>query len=257
MAILMKRRRMSYKGMPMAMRAAPKYGLIGKLSRSGVLSRSIGARVHTFKRCGDPLYITNGVGASVISSGNTALIGGSGVLGAGADPVIATHTQVRGSLKFQLAQLAGVSEITNLFDNYRIKKVKLSFLFSYDSSQAAGAGTGTPAIAAPVMYHTYDPDDDVFPATTTSVLQHSFAKTTRMTREVVVWLTPRAQNQVVGGGTSGGGLLPVGSWLDCDSAGINHYGLKFVINQFPQGAGANQYGVTITPTYYIEAKNIV
>lgn len=229
--------------------------LSGSRSLAGALSR-----VHTFKRVGTPCVITNLAAApyaQVHPSSNFTMISGSGALAGSIDDFLASHSQQRGAFMFKLNQASAIGEITSLFDNYRIVKVKLNFMFSYDNSTGAGAAFGTPNLAAPVMHYCYDPDDNATPLSRVEVLQNGYCKTVRLTRQHTVTIVPRAQQPVVGGALGAGGVVPLGQWMDTASADIQFYGLKFWIDQFPRGAADSQYCLSVTPTFYIEAKNVV
>ena len=222
----------------------------GSRSLQGALSR-----VHTFKRVGEPLAIVNDLGvARVTLGGNTDLL--NGVITGSADSFFVNASQIRGAFQFSLSQAANVSEITNLFDNYRIVKVKLLFNFTANSVDMQ-AGVGATQSQLPIMHSCYDPDDNTMPASRTSVLENGYCQTRRLDKQFSVTVVPRAQQSVVGGGASGGGLLPTGTWLDSNSPAIKHYGLKFWIDQFPYTGFSSTAGITVTPTYYIEAKNVV
>lgn len=222
--------------------------LAGSRSLAGAL-----ARVHAFKRVGEPVVITNNTAVTRINvQGNTDLLGGPGAPVATADSFIASASQMRGAFRFCLSQASNISEITNLFDNYRITKVKLMFAMSV--SEATSANSQLPM---PIINYCYDPDDNTVPASRSSVLENGFCKTRRMERTFSVVVTPRAQQSVVGGTGGAGGLLPVGNWLDSNSTAIYHYGLKFWIDQFPYASTDNLIALTVTPIFYIEAKNVV
>lgn len=210
------------------------------------------ARVHTFKRVGEPLVLTNNTVSRVVVQGNTDLVGGIGGVTGTADSFIATASQIRGAFRFCLSQASNISEITNLFDNYRIVKVKL--MFALTVTEATSANSQLPM---PIMHYCYDPDDNTMPPSRSSVLENGYCKSRRMEREFSVVVTPRAQQSVVGGVGGAGGMLPVGNWLDSGSPAIYHYGLKFWIDQFPYASVDNTIGITCTPVYYIEAKNVV
>lgn len=220
----------------------------GSRSLAGAL-----ARVHTFKRVGEPLVITNSTAAARINvQGHADLVGGSGTPVGTADSFIAAATQLRGAFRFCLNQASNISEITNLFDNYRITKVKLMFAMS-----ATEATSGNSQLPMPIMNYCYDPDDNSVPPSRSSVLENGFCKTRRLERTFSVVVTPRAQQSVVGGVGGAGGVLPVGTWLDSGSSSIYHYGLKFWIDQFPFASSDNAIALTVTPIFYIEAKNVV
>lgn len=229
-------------------------------------SSSLGAalsRVHMFKRVGTPVVIVNAPAAPgfaiVHPSSNASIISGNGALAGNADQFLLNHSYQTGAMKFMLSQASKIDEITDLFDNYRIKRVKLHVQLSFTEASSGGAGGQLPTQlqAAPIMHYCYDPDDNTTPTARTDVLQNGYCKTQRLTKDFYISVTPRAQQPVVGGLGGAGGVVPLGQWMDTKSPNIDFYGLKFWIDQFPLGTAQGQYALTITPTFYIEAKNVV
>lgn len=223
----------------------------GSKSLAGAMSR-----VHTFKRVGEPLYIINNNAAGYTLSGNTDMVAAGAQLAFNNTPAGMNSRQILGALRFCLSQAANITEITNLFDNYRISRVKLQISFTANS--APGSTGPNPGITAiPTMHHCYDPDDSVVPGGRIAVLENGYCKTVKLDRMISVVVTPRAQQNVVGGAGGAGGLLPTGTWLDSASPAIYHYGLKFCLDDFPYIPTDGMAALVITPTFYIEGKNVV
>lgn len=225
------------------------------------LSRAL-SRVHMFKRVGTPLYIANNNLAGFVTDGNVDMVPAASM--AYAAGILAQTGQVRGALRFCLNQASQVADITGLFDNYRITRVSLHFMFTVNSAPGGattGFGGATPVNfgSLPVINYCYDPDDNTVPANREEVLANGFAKTRRLDSNFTVSITPRGQNSIVGGVGGAGGLMPVGQWLDSASPQIYHYGLKFCIDNWPQlpASADKTIGLVITPTFYIEGKNVV
>lgn len=234
----------------------------GSKSLSGAMSR-----VHVFKRVGVPLVVTNNPTAAARASfegGNVSI--GSNLTG-GADSALSAFSEVRFATKYTLNNVAGVDEIKNLFDNYRIKKISLRIDFGFNTApgiiEGTGAGSGSLTggpWALPIMHYAYDADDASAVTSLENLLQNSYAKTVRLgDKSVNVSFTPRAQAtvQATPGTAVSGGLLPVGQWLDCQSTAVEHYGMKFVLSQFPNLSSGGVACLSITPTFYIEAKNVI
>lgn len=208
------------------------------------------ARVHTFKRVGEPVVISNLVTGRAGTFGNNDVLN----IAATTDQFVPGTTQVAGAFRFALAQASNVTEITNLFDNYRIVRVKLMLSLSANNGDLVGAASTLPI---PMIHYTYDPDDGTVPASRTGVLENGYCRSRRLDKPFSITVTPRAQQSVVGGVGSAGGLLPTSTWLDCASPAIYHYGVKFWMDQFPYTSTDKQFALTITPVYYLEAKNVV
>jgi len=237
----------------------------GSKSLAGAMSR-----VHVFKRVGKPLVITNksspSVRAAGVAASNITVLGPSPVFAT--DPILTNYTSCRFGTRYTLNNVSGVGEITSLFDNYRIKKISLRIDWGFNQGpgvvEAGVPGSVAPLSGGPwsmpICHYTYDPDDAAAPSSTEDLLQNSYAKTQRLgDKAILVTFTPRAQAtvQATPGTAVSGGLLPTGQWLDCTNPNIEHYGMKFVIDQFPYISGDDIAALTITPTFYIEAKNVV
>lgn len=247
--------------------------------RGGRVARRIGgtyaaalARVHSFKRVGLEMQMAN-TGANTLPSLNNAA-------GSGAFPYLQVGSlsnancmpdtsQFGGAFTFQLAQLAlpagtGLTDITNLFDNYRISRVELRFDLSYNAAPGGPGIAGLRGITSlPVMHICPDYDDNAIPASREQVLENAYCRTIRLEKSFTMSIKPRAQTVVATGASTSatgvGGLLPTGTWLDTSAPQVPHFGVKFWMEDFPTpstGAQPNAQ-VRITPTYYLECKNVI
>lgn len=230
--------------------------------RSGAkIYRSLGvaAREHAFKRVGTPIVLNQ---SGTVGGLPDIITGTSGItIGNVGTGYVANCVQFGGALSFQLANLVNSSEITSLFDNYRIKNVKLRFDFSYNTVgdvQVPGAPNPNMSLQSlPFIHITPDFDDDTLPSNSSDVLQHSFCKSRRFyDGGFKMTISPRAQQTISGGVGTAGGMLPRSTWLDCNSPAIKHYGVKFWMTDVPALGIKNAWSLTITPIYYIEAKNV-
>ena len=260
-------RRNSYGGLSSSMTRFRGYGSPSTLLRSarmfgGVARGALASRIHTFKRMGTPMVFRSSAGLTlptIISGAATSNTAGVslGNLTAGAT---LSSLQFGGSLSFSLNQIANPSEITSLFDNYRIKSIRLKFIVSADSAQVPGSATGLLSYL-PIMHFTIDPDDAAVPLTLTQVLENSYAKSIRLQDMVNLTVAPRA-NAVVAQNPSSttavaSGILSPSQWLDCATPNVFHYGMKFWIDQWPGNIDVANMSVQIIPTYYIECRNVV
>lgn len=239
--------------------------------------RALGSRVHTFKRVGEPIILSASAGVLSITGPLLPVVqGGTGFITLGsvaADQANLNQcVQFGAALRFSLSQCSNVGEITSLFENYRIKKVKLAISLSTSGGSMADNATLTNALglgpttsANPLMHMCPDVDDNVAP-TLTSVLQNSLCESRRLDSNIIYkTIVPRAQTAVAQASTSGGtpttlagGLLSRSTWLDANSPDVSHYGYKmFFQNWFQHPQTGFQFALTITPTYIIEAKNVI
>lgn len=236
--------------------------LMGRRRGSRLLRSAIASRVNVFKRSTDafgfkapdttafaPLLVNSGAAPNALLT--IANASGSQFVGA-------NSSQFGGSLQFMLSHLANVSEIVNLYDNYRIKKVVVQVIPSFNSSDLIQAASGPMGI--PCMHYAVDSDDATVPANRTSIMENSYCRTVRLDSPFNIVIVPRAQNVVATTtGSAAGGMLPANTWLDTASQNIPHYGLKFWIDEMVQVAADSQARpfVKFNVTYYLECKNVV
>lgn len=229
---------------------------------SGLLRKAIGSRVNVFKRTTDAFGIKAGItGTSTYEQINCGSSPDQllSIANAAASQFATGAYAMGGAFKFELAHLSNVSEITNLYDNYRIKMVYVHVIPSFNSSDVAFAGT-TGAMGIPMLHYTVDNDDAVVPTSRGKVMENSYAKSRRLDAPFTIAVKPRAQNVVATtAGSAAAGMLPVNQWLDCDSTTIPHYGLKFWLDEFPTVTSdtASRPFIKFTCTYILEAKNVV
>ena len=232
--------------------------------RAGMMGRtqSLAQRVHTFRRLGSPfivqsngtsLPLVNGVAGGALSSGFAlgSISGGS----------ILNTNQFGGAMNFQLSQIANSSELVNLFDNYRIKQVKLRFDFSMNSAPN-GDSSGSLNLSLPLMHYCVDNDDDTVPTTVTQVLENGYSRSAKLERTFYATIKPRieAVGRIASGGLQATGLAAANQWLDTNAGTVKHFGFKMWLTDVLQGGvvgGQSTWALTVTPTYILELKNVI
>lgn len=256
-------------------------GAAGRKSYAGRVLRSIGApaMAHTFARPGQRLRLTND-GLTYYINGSTL---GSSVAGGlyGIALGGVTGAAIRGANDFGLSEffqfsfLNASGDLANLYDNYRIKAVKVKFDLSFNSvpgDQTSGTGGSLPFApnSLPMVHYCVDPDDNTPPTSVADVLQYSKSRSVRLgDKSLTITLSPRAQGVVSSNPVSStvpitpavGSMLPMNTWLDCQNAQtVPHFGLKMFVENMPvgTGTGANQWNwvLTMTPVYILECKNV-
>lgn len=125
-----------------------------------------------------------------------------------------------GAFAFSLASLPDPTEFTNLFDTYRISKVKLDFYPLFIDTSAT--------VPYPPMITAIDYDDSV--ATAYAVLQEYDTSVVSQTGTYFQRvLTPRVALAAYGGAFTQFAQAKAEQWLDCASPGVTHYGLKYAL----------------------------
>lgn len=132
-------------------------------------------------------------------------------------------------VSFYTTPLPFTTEFSNLFDQWRLKKVIVRCDFASGYSNSAS----TPIILPNIMYVSdYDDSQD---ATITDLLQypqlqvHNFYKNGYEPFQVS--LSPKPLRDVAGSGISTGyGPMPVAPWLRTADMSLPHYGLKMALD---------------------------
>lgn len=130
------------------------------------------------------------------------------------------------TMKFQLNQLAGVTDFTALFDQYKINAVKV-FVRSYANSD------GTLSFPMPWIEHWNDHDSSLLPTVAGSReimgVKHKYFSSSK--NVATMYVKPKPSVEV--GGSSVTGLIPYGaSWLDCADSQIPHFAIKGIIHNY-------------------------
>jgi len=155
------------------------------------------------------------------------------------------------AFSFQLSDTTGFSEITNLFDQYKITLVEVIWELIAVSANLSGHTSVYPTVCA---YPDFD--DATAPTTLASVeqlqrmerLQFSSTRN-QFKRSIVPRILSAAQ---VTGGTTNNAVSMVSPWLDCAWAAVNHYGVKFWIKNYNTSFDNT---VQLSFRYHITAKD--
>lgn len=181
----------------------------------GLALRKLTQGVHHFKRT---VYYSGGINGSTLGD-------------------------VYGALQFNLSALPAYTEYTALFDQYRINKVKVTFM-----PRANSADVGSTA-GLVKFFSVIDYDDADAPTNLTDLLQYENLKTTRCISDHSRVLAPRFATEVYQSAIATGYSARRG-WLDCDNPSIQHFGLKWCWQQLPAGAQSMDLKVD----YYLSFK---
>jgi len=180
--------------------------------------RSIAERVHTFQKCYTQGSITNATGAF--------------------------------SIEPTMGGLAGVTDITNLFDSYRIVAYEILFVPTQNFADIAAVNDKIPSMW---ICNDYDGGG---PTTAALFYERPDAKLVRMDN-VYKWRNrdPRVQDALWAGGAFAGYAQSVkGQWINCTSTGVPYYGTYcLMINNANMAAGAT---IDMTIKCTIQAKGI-
>lgn len=134
---------------------------------------------------------------------------------------------------FQLSNLADVTDFTNLYDMYKILKVKYTLMPRGNSSDVgilAGAGASTRVCSV------LDYDDSLAPVSFNQLCQYSNIKWTSATQNHSRTIVPKFLREVSTGlGTTANEIAT--GWINCTNNNVYHRGIKLGI-QAPSSGSA-------------------
>lgn len=142
------------------------------------------------------------------------------------------QSNAAGALSFNLASLPNATEFTNLFDQYKIMKVKLDFIpFGDTVNLPISTMSGSTSLVSPggPLITAIDYDDNTTPGAASDLLQYQNSKVTPVPRRLKMSLRPKFATEVYRSATTTGYGARSG-WLDTDYANIPHYGVKYYMN---------------------------
>lgn len=152
---------------------------------------------------------------------------------------------------FFLSQLPNYTEFTNLYDQYKISRIKCKFSYTANSQNVT---TSAAITALPMFLSCIDLNDSTALTTNADFTQYRSFKMRRFDKPVSVYFKPQFATAAYSGAFTS--YAAKTGWLDCASPGVKHYGLKFGIDPMFYNAGANVTGrVQCVITYYIKCKN--
>ncbi len=171
-------------------------------------------------------------------------------------PLLATATngETMGALNFTLADVVNSSELTVLYDQFRIDFVTCNINWSPKDANPTAFNTGPNQMAFPVMYYAKDYDDIVPPISLTAFKERGNLKSFRLMpfRTHKISLKPAVQNAIIRDPSVVPPTLSTNPvWnkkLDCAAANIPHFGLKLLCDHI---TGQNLGTINIQITYHV------
>lgn len=136
------------------------------------------------------------------------------------------YYNVPGQITFKLSDIINPQDITNLFDKYRLKWIKIACYCT--SSTASVASTAQ----LPSILWNYDEDDGQFP--TPSVMREKMGTKSRMLypgRPITMFVRPKVATSLnlSSSLTSIGNAVTVSPWINCTYDAVPHFGVKFAL----------------------------
>lgn len=197
---------------------------------------SLNRQVHSFKRT---FRVTDVIGSYSATTGIT--------------------TPISAAIAFSLNQLPGVSEFTNLYDQYKINGISVKIQPLLTEGIASAVSGTTAAWGFPKLSTVLDFDDSTNPATELVMLQYGSLKQTGAFREHKRYFKPKIRQAALdAGGAITANTVRNAGWLDVANPDVPHYGIK-VYHPGPIASGtplvSSSIAYSIYATVYFQCKN--
>lgn len=161
-----------------------------------------------------------------------------------------TVTTAYGGNQFKLSDLAGYTELTALFSQYRIKKVSLQCIprVNQNLNNAAGMYSN--------FHYAIDYTQASAPTSVQAVMQYDNRRTIncQAVTQFTITLKPQASDVLYNGSVvSGYGAAAPNTWVNTSSPAVNHYGLVWAWDcNYPSATF-----IDVIATYWLECKRLL
>jgi len=151
---------------------------------------------------------------------------------------------------FSLDQLPNYTEFTNLYDNFRIKAVRLKFFYDVDGIVDPGRGCGW-------LYSCTDETDVVPPSTLDEMYQYRTFRVTSLAKcneRHTRYFTPKLSMQIYRSSLTTGYTTPKRNpWVSTTDPSTIHFGFKYATDA--QGLG-DEAALKCICTMYFQCKSV-
>lgn len=154
-------------------------------------------------------------------------------------------------VRHALNQVASPTDFTNLYDRYKITGVKMTFLYQNSDAGMTGAGV------LPTIMYAQDYDDAAPPGyTALRSKQNVKQRILTANSPFSIFYRPKLCSLVQQGNASGvpSASLITAGFLNCEFPAVDHFGLKFSLNNL-YGALGSASQLEIKLTYYLSFKD--
>lgn len=145
-----------------------------------------------------------------------------------------------GLLSFKIADLPDYTELTALYDQYRVDKLVVHFISSGNAIASVGAqDIGTLLTAV-------DFDGGATGLTFNQFLSYESCEVTSHGRDKIITIKPKAELAAIDvTPVNTSSALPAGNvWWDCSITGIQHHGVRYGLT--PYATGYSEYAIWYT-----------
>jgi hypothetical protein len=166
-------------------------------------------------------------------------------------------TASSGSFVMSLSDVRNPSELTALYDQYKITGVKIRFKLTSDPNGIHRTNTvmANSANIYPKLLVVRDYDDNAT-ETPNEMRERNNTKmyVLRPNSFIDIFIRPAVRNQLYLDGVTTASSPLWGQWLDCSSTQVPHYGIKYSLDY--EGFNiSQQFDLSIEKCYYISFKN--
>lgn len=150
---------------------------------------------------------------------------------------------------FNLGQAVEHTDFTTLFDRYKILGVSVKIMYHHNSASVINPSM------FPTLYYCYDGDDGSVVTSKLDIQRQEGCKVQVLRGSHKFYCKPRIE---LSPSTSTSGSTQVlterAKWLNCVDAKVNHYAMKFFIDNITNLSGSVQ-GIEIQPYFYLALKD--
>lgn len=162
--------------------------------------------------------------------------------------IVNSATPLGYAFEQKFSQLPNVTDFTNLYDSYMIKKIVVKMIPKISQHNLATTTIGNADL--PQLHSVVDYDDATTPTSVSQLVEYQSHKMTRGNQIHTRVLVPKVELT-----TDAANAPKAFQWIDCDSTTVNHRGLKFWFNA-PQSANMSIY-YDMLVTVYFSCKNVL
>lgn len=215
--------------------------------------RKFVTQTHLIRRQGALIRITQTGNAGTPATAITLPASGNGscaISAVGSDNM-ANTVQFGNSYVFKLSSVIDYTDMTALFDRYKIVGVKLKIM--YQASEATPGGAGV----LPIFNYAWDYDDSNVPSGLTVVNTKASARSLVLSanRPVSVFIKCKVPTTINNPANIDSGFAVARPmWINAAYPDCSHFGFKTWVNNFYAPTGANNQ-ITVQPTYYLALKD--
>lgn len=156
------------------------------------------------------------------------------------------------AMQFSLDQVSNYTELTALYDSYKINYVKV--IINWSPKQTLTVNPNAPGQSIyPVIYWSKDYDDATTPSTLAQLRERGNLRQTRITpnRQIVMIVKPAVSRMMYKTATTTGYGPGWNTKIDCSNPDVPHFGLKMIVDYLAgQSVGALNIQILYHLTMY-------